>query len=50
VWHRLAPLLEEGEVPAAARQRGAAGALEDLLASRESISIALAEARRRSQA
>jgi AAA family ATP:ADP antiporter len=49
VWHRLAPLLEEGEVPAAARQRGAAEALEDLLASRESISIALAEARRRSQ-
>ena len=50
VWHRLAPLLEESEVPAAARQRGAAGALEDLLASRESISIAIAEARRRSKA
>lgn len=48
VWHRLAPLLEGGEVPAA-RHGGAAEALQDLLASRESISIALAEARRRSR-
>jgi AAA family ATP:ADP antiporter len=46
VWATLSPLVEQGEVPAA-RTRGSADALRDLLASQESISIALAEARRR---
>jgi hypothetical protein len=46
VWQRLEPLLEGGEVPAG-RQRGSAEALQDLLASRESISLALEAARRR---
>ena len=49
VWERLTPLVEPGEVSAAARHRGSAQALEDLLASRESITVALAEARRRSK-
>jgi AAA family ATP:ADP antiporter len=44
IWGRLLPLLEQGEVPA--RPRGSADALRDLLASRESISLALSEARR----
>jgi hypothetical protein len=46
VWAKLLPLLEEGERPPA-RVRGSASALQDLLASRESISLALAEVRRR---
>jgi hypothetical protein len=45
VWSKLAPLLERGD-EAASRARGSAEALEDLLASRESISLALAAARR----
>jgi ATP:ADP antiporter, AAA family len=45
IWGRLLPLLEPGEVPA--RIRGSADAVRDLLASRESINLALAEARRR---
>jgi HEAT repeat protein len=48
VWARLSVLLEQGEVPAG-RPRASAEVLEDLLASRESITIALAEARRREQ-
>jgi hypothetical protein len=47
VWERLEPLVEPGELAAAARHRGSAQALEDLLASRESINIALARARLR---
>jgi ATP/ADP translocase len=46
VWQRLQPVLEGGEVPAAPH-RGSAEALQDLLASRESISLALDAARRR---
>jgi hypothetical protein len=48
VWSRLLPLLEQGgeRVP---RGRGSAAALQDLLASRESISVALAEVRRQSR-
>jgi hypothetical protein len=46
VWATLSPLVEQGEVPAA-RTREPADALRDLLASQESISIALAQARRR---
>ncbi|MFL5476178.1 MAG: hypothetical protein ACJ8A6_10850 [Gemmatimonadales bacterium] len=45
VWNKLQPLLERGD-EAASRTKGAGQALEDLLASRESISLALAEARR----
>jgi ATP:ADP antiporter, AAA family len=48
MWQRLAPVLEDGEVSAAVRHRGSAEALQELIASRESISVALAEARRRS--
>jgi AAA family ATP:ADP antiporter len=48
VWAKLSPLLEQGEVPAA-RVRGSASALQDLLASRESISLALAQLREREQ-
>jgi ATP:ADP antiporter, AAA family len=46
VWRRLLPLLEQGNesVP---RGRGSAEALQDLLASRESINLALAAVRRR---
>jgi ATP:ADP antiporter, AAA family len=44
IWGRLLPLLEQGEVPT--RLPGSADALRDLLASRESISLALSEARR----
>ena len=46
VWGKLSLLLEPGEVPAT-RSRGSAEALRDLLASRESINLALAQARRR---
>ena len=49
VWSRLSLLLEEGEVPAG-QVRGSAEVLRDLLASRESISLALAEARRKNPA
>ncbi len=49
VWARLSPLLERGEGPAT-RPRASAEVLQELLASRESITIALAEARRREQA
>jgi ATP:ADP antiporter, AAA family len=49
VWARLSALLESGEVPAG-RTRASAEVLQDLLASRESITIALAEVRRREQA
>jgi len=45
VWQRLSRVLEPGAVSAAAR--GRAAALEELLASRESISLALAQARHR---
>jgi hypothetical protein len=45
VWNKLLPLLERGD-EAAPKTRGAGQALEDLLASRESISLALAAARR----
>jgi ATP:ADP antiporter, AAA family len=48
IWHRLSVLLEGGEAPAH-RTRASAEVIEDLLASRESITIALAEARRREQ-
>jgi HEAT repeat protein len=41
VWEKLSPLLEPGEVPA--RTRGSAEVLQDLLASRESINLALAQ-------
>ena len=44
VWARLSALLEGGEVPAG-RTRASADVLQDLLASRESINIALAQAR-----
>lgn len=44
IWAKLSPLLEQGGVPAA-RVRGSANAVQDLLASRESISLALARAR-----
>jgi ATP/ADP translocase len=47
VWEQLAPLVEPGELSATARHRGSAQAVEDLLASRESINIALAQARLR---
>jgi ATP:ADP antiporter, AAA family len=47
VWERLSRILEPGPVPATARAKGSAEALDELLASRESITIALAEARRR---
>jgi ATP:ADP antiporter, AAA family len=48
VWSRLLPLLEHGgeSVP---RNRGSAEALHDLLASRESISLALARVRAQEQ-
>ena len=46
VWARLSALVEPGEEPAT-RPRASAEVIEDLLASRESITIALAEARRR---
>ncbi|HEX6433293.1 MAG TPA: hypothetical protein VFZ87_03595 [Gemmatimonadales bacterium] len=46
VWARLSALVEPGEAPAI-RTRASAEVIEDLLASRESITIALAEARRR---
>jgi hypothetical protein len=46
VWNKLLPLLERGD-ESASKPRGSGHALEDLLASRESISLALAEARRR---
>jgi hypothetical protein len=46
IWARLSTLLEGGEVPVG-RTRASAEVLQDLLASRESISIALADARRR---
>jgi ATP/ADP translocase len=46
VWARLSPLLEGSEVPAT-RTRASAEVIQDLLASRESITIALEEARRR---
>jgi hypothetical protein len=49
VWSRLSLLVEEGEVPAG-QVRGSAEVLRDLLASRESISLALAEARRKNPA
>jgi hypothetical protein len=45
VWNKLLPLLERGD-EAAPKIRGPEQALEDLLASRESISLALAAARR----
>ena len=45
---RLAPLLEQGDLPAG-RARGSE-AVRDLLASRDSISLALAEARRQEPA
>jgi AAA family ATP:ADP antiporter len=45
VWGRLLLLVEQEEVPA--RTRGSADALRDLLASRESINLALRLARRR---
>jgi AAA family ATP:ADP antiporter len=48
VWGRLSPLLEQGDVPG--RARGSAEALRELLASRESINLALADVRRREQA
>ncbi|HET6837662.1 MAG TPA: hypothetical protein VFH24_06430 [Gemmatimonadales bacterium] len=48
VWARLSTLVEPGEAPAI-RPRASAEVIEDLLASRESITIALAEARRREQ-
>jgi ATP:ADP antiporter, AAA family len=41
LWSRLLPLVEEGQSPLH-RSRGSAEALKDLLASRESISLALA--------
>jgi HEAT repeat protein len=46
VWARLSPLLERSEV-SATRTRASAKVIQDLLASRESITIALEEARRR---
>jgi len=48
VWSRLFPLLEQGDefLP---RIRGSAEALHDLLASRESISLALARVRAEEQ-
>ena len=46
VWSRLSPVLEKSAVPSP-RTRGDPQALRDLLASRESISLALAQARRR---
>jgi ATP/ADP translocase len=49
VWGRLSPLLEQGDLPAA-RARGSAEALQDLLASRDSINLALAQARRQNPA
>jgi hypothetical protein len=49
VWSRLSLLLEEGKVPAG-QVRGSDEVLRDLLASRESISLALAEARRKDSA
>jgi HEAT repeat protein len=42
IWRRLWPLLEQGETPLA-RLRSSGEALRDLLASQESISLALAE-------
>jgi AAA family ATP:ADP antiporter len=45
VWSRLSAYLEEGDVPVT-RSRGSAEALRELLASRESINLALADARR----
>jgi HEAT repeat protein len=46
VWTRLSGLLEGSEVPAT-RTRASAEVIHDLLASRESITIALEEVRRR---
>ena len=46
LWNKLVPLLQRGD-ESASPPRGSGRALEDLLASRESISLALAEARRR---
>jgi hypothetical protein len=44
VWSRLSPLLEDGDLPAP-RARGSAEALRELLASRDSISLALTRVR-----
>jgi HEAT repeat protein len=49
VWSRLLPLLEQGD-ESLPRIRGSAEALQDLLASRESISLALARVRGRKHA
>jgi ATP:ADP antiporter, AAA family len=46
VWTRLLPLLSQDDVPVGS-VRGSAEALRDLLASRESISLALARVRER---
>ncbi len=46
LWNKLMPLLQRGD-ESASPPRDSGRALEDLLASRESISLALAEARRR---
>jgi hypothetical protein len=48
VWARLSALVEGGEVPAGPA-RASADVLQDLLASRESITTALAQARRGKQ-
>jgi hypothetical protein len=45
LWSRLSPYLEQGNLPVT-RSRGSAEALRELLASRESINLALADARR----
>lgn len=48
IWARLRVLLEDG-VEAGSRRRSSGQVLEDLLASRESILLALGQARRRSK-
>jgi HEAT repeat protein len=48
VWIRLLPLLSQDDVPVGS-VRGSAEALRDLLASRESISLALARVRERGE-
>jgi hypothetical protein len=47
VWQKLWPFLDEGEVQPARPGRSSGQAMQELLASQESIALALAEIRRR---
>jgi hypothetical protein len=49
IWARLWPFLSDGAEPSARRRRSSGEAVQDLLASRDSIMLALGEARARSR-